>query len=123
MESGEVRHSINICMRCLAGQGQPGLLLERLRQLLAPVLAEAFTLRGVSSMAGCARPLTVAFSAPGKTSYLFGDIEPDTHASDLAAFAGLYRLLSDGWCHESERPRGLAGKTLARIPAAEDGRP
>lgn len=68
-------------------------------------------------MAGCERPLTVAFSAPGKASYLFGDIEPDRDASDLIAFARLYRALPDGWCNEGQRPAGLAGKTLARIPA------
>ena len=59
----------------------------------------------------------MAYSAPGKASYLFGDIDPDRDAADLIDFAHLYRSLPDGWCRESERPSGLAGKTIARIPA------
>ena len=68
-------------------------------------------------MAGCARPLTVAFQAPGKASYLFGSIDAEADAGDLVRFARLYASLADGWCNSGQRPPRLAGKTLARIPA------
>ncbi|WP_420351063.1 DUF1636 family protein [Paenirhodobacter sp.] len=67
-------------------------------------------------MAGCDRPLAVAVTAPGKASYLFGGIDVERDAPHLIDFARLYRSLPDGWCNEGQRPRGLAGKVLARIP-------
>lgn len=104
-----------MCVRCL--EGKPGALLKaRLRALLEDG-PDDFSVAGVTCMAGCGHPLTVAFTAPGKASYLFGDINAECDAADLIAFARLYRSLPDGWCNEGQRPPGLAGKTLARIPA------
>lgn len=69
-------------------------------------------------MAGCDRPCTIAFQASGKATYLFGDIRPDTDIASLVDFADLYLRMPDGMTREAERPAGLRGKTLARIPAA-----
>ncbi len=69
-------------------------------------------------MAGCARPLAVAFHAPGKAVYLFGSIDAEADAGDLVRFAGLYASLADGWCDSGQRPPRLASKTLARIPGS-----
>ncbi|MER9298240.1 hypothetical protein NKI38_17320 [Mesorhizobium sp. M0621] len=33
------------------------------------------------------------------------------------AFGYAIASLADGWCNSGQRPAGLAGKTLARIPA------
>jgi predicted metal-binding protein len=109
-------HSIVVCTRCLADAR--GLdLMDTLRSLLHGGLEEAFTVSGVRCMAGCERPLAVGFSAPGKASYLFGDVDPQRDAEHLVSFARLYRALDDGWCNEGQRPLGLAGKIVARIPA------
>lgn len=98
--------------------GPPGARLQtRLRALLDADLAADFRIRGAACMAGCDRKLTVAFSAQDKASYLFGDIDAEKDAGHLIAFAHVYRSLADGWCNEGDRPPGLAGKTLARIPA------
>ena len=122
MDNVKPVHSIVVCIRCRGRQpadGQPGARLKaRLRGLCDDTLLAAFRIGEVACMAGCERPLTVAFSASGKASYLFGDIDPDRDASHLIAFARLYGSLPDGWCNEGQRPPGLAGKTLARIPAA-----
>ena len=112
------KHTIHVCTRCRGGNGQPGLLLlGRLQDLLAARTTCDLVLGGVGCMAGCDRPLTVGFSAPGKASYLFGDIDPDLHAQALLEFADLYTSLLGGWCNEGQRPAGLAGKIIARIPA------
>ena len=79
--------------------------------------ALGYAVEGVACMAGCERPLTVAFQANGKASYLFGSIDAQADAADLVEFARLYASLADGWCNSGQRPVGLAGKTLARIPA------
>jgi len=78
----------------------------------------AYAIETVDCMAGCARPLTVAFQADGKASYLFGSIDRATDAAALVEFARLYASLADGWCNSGQRPARLAGKTLARIPAS-----
>ena len=68
-------------------------------------------------MAGCSRPCTVAYIADNKATYLFGDLDPPEDVPPLLDFAHQYAGLDDGWCSSTERPRGLAGKTLARVPA------
>ena len=77
-----------------------------------------YAVEGIACMAGCARPLTVAFQAAGKASYLFGSIDRQTDAAELLEFAKLYASLADGWCNSGQRPAGLAAKTLARIPGS-----
>lgn len=115
-------HRIMVCIRCRGRPpiaGQPGVrLIALLTALLDHEAGERFHIAAADCMAGCGRPLTVAYTAPGKASYLFGDIDSSGDASHLASFARQYQLLPDGWCKESERPSGLVGKTLARIPAA-----
>ena len=114
------RHNITVCNRCVdprLGTPAGATLKTNLVALLANDERESLCIEYVGCMAGCGRPTAVAFTAPGKATYLFGDIDPATDAPDLLAFARLYRMLPDGWCNEGQRPRALAGKTLARVPA------
>ncbi|MCR6719455.1 MAG: DUF1636 family protein [Chitinophagaceae bacterium] len=124
MEGAEPGHSIVVCAHCCGRQTIEGLpggrLISLLHALFDGDLAGEFRFAEADCMAGCGRPLAVAFLAPGKVSYLFGDIDPDRDALHLLTFARLYRSLSDGWCNEGQRPRELKGKTLARIPALCD---
>ena len=114
MRNDDRADSIIVCTRCRAGGSRPGpALVARLR---AECLSD-YRIGEVACMAGCERPLVVGFTAPGKASYLFGDIDAETDPPHLIAFARLYRSLADGWSNERQRPPGLAGKTLARIPA------
>ena len=118
---GAIDHRIIVCTLCRdvptgirSGESLCADLRSRLAACQEPAVAHGFTIEGVECMAGCARPLTVAFQAPGKASYLFGSIDAD--AGDLVRFARLYASLADGWCNSGQRPPRLAGKTLARIP-------
>jgi len=118
---GAIDHRIIVCTLCRdiptgirSGESLCADLRSRLAAHYEPAVAHGFTIEGVECMAGCARPLTVAFQAPGKASYLFGSIDAD--AGDLVRFARLYASLADGWCNSGQRPPRLAGKTLARIP-------
>jgi predicted metal-binding protein len=111
-------HQIIACTQCKAADGlsRPGqTLAHRLWAELDGQLG--YEVRGVGCMAGCERPCTVAFRAPGKAQYLFGDIDPATDFADLLDFARMYHALADGWSKASQRPQGLWDKTLARIPA------
>ena len=66
-------------------------------------------------LSGCTRPATLAFRAPGKTAYLFGDLT-EADLPDLLTFARAYRASPDGNFADA-RPFGtLRHKAMARIP-------
>ncbi|MEL6435419.1 MAG: DUF1636 domain-containing protein [Pseudomonadota bacterium] len=123
-------HRISVCVKCrqpeayretiMRSRPQPvGLeIIDGLREALSGrSSADLFELETVECMAGCDRPCTVAYHAAGKATYLFGDIVPGDTVEALADFADQYAALDDGWCSSTERPKALAGKTLARVPA------
>ncbi|MBN9055766.1 MAG: DUF1636 domain-containing protein [Rhizobiales bacterium] len=108
-------YAIIVCSRCKDAAGRPA--AAALQARLGPHRTEGgFRLETAACLAGCARPLAVAFTAPEKATFLFGDIDPARDVNALLAFGRQYRDLSDGWCNEGQRPAGLRGKTLARIP-------
>ena len=113
-------HRIIICSLCrdtVTGLRSGEDLCADLRSRLAQTSASSFAVETVDCMAGCSRPLTVAFNAHGKAGYLFGSIDSGTDVGALVEFARLYASLADGWCNSGRRPARLAGKILARIPA------
>ncbi|WP_426232812.1 DUF1636 family protein [Pararhizobium sp. DWP3-4] len=117
------QHIITVCTDCrITGTAcRPGLeLLARLNDSLSRLDIAGgsdFSIEGTVCMAGCRRPCTIAFQASGKATYLFGDIAPDTDIRALVDFAVIFAERPDGLTREAERPRGLGGKTIARIPA------
>lgn len=117
-------HKITVCTDCriTGAPCRPGLtLLARLNDSLSNIgVADNpdFSVEGTVCMAGCLRPCTIAFQASGKATYLFGDIDADADIPALVDFAGIYAGREDGLTREAERPQGLRGKTIARIPAA-----
>jgi predicted metal-binding protein len=66
-------------------------------------------------MSGCTRPSTLAFRAPGKTTYLFGDLRAEDLA-DLLTFARLYAASPDGTFQDARPLGALRSKAIARIP-------
>ncbi len=108
--------AIFICNRCRSGSGQRPAGPDLQARLGPHMQAGGFRVEDVACLAGCERPLAVAFSAPSKATFLFGDIDPAEDVDALLAFARQYRGLPDGWCNEGQRPTGLRGKTLARVP-------
>jgi predicted metal-binding protein len=107
-------YTIHVCDRCGGDGNEAGAAL--MRRLASCVSGDGVRLSSVRCMAGCERPLVVAFSAPDKASFLFGDIDPAQDVEALLSFGMLYASLDDGWCNEGSRPQGLRGKTIARIP-------
>ncbi len=102
---------IVFCTACPLGKGD-----------FADAFCAALTSAGISveisgtdCMSGCARASTVAFRAPGKTAYLFGDLT-DADLPDLIAFARLYAASHDGVFTDARPLGGLRFKAIARIP-------
>ena len=123
MDARAANYAIIVCTRCRDPLSGAALAERLIPKLEAAARQGGFIVETVACMAGCDRPLAVAFRADGKASFLFGDIEPEQDAGALAEFGALYDGLPDGWCNEGRRPAGLKGKTLARIPAAPAASP
>ena len=102
-------HHAILCLGCAVGR-------EDLTGVLETALAAAgVTLTRTGCMSGCARPMTLAFRARGKTAYLFGDLGP-ADVPDLARFARLYVASPDGIFADARILGGLRMKAIARIP-------
>lgn len=103
--------TVTVCASCPAGQAG---LAKALKAAIETSGSKA-TLRGVDCMSGCTRPSTVAFRAPGKTAYLFGDLGP-ADIPDLLTFLKLYDASPDGTFADARPLGALRMKAIARIP-------
>ena len=102
---------ISVCTSCALGAG--GFAAP-----LAAALAQAHIpaeVAEITCMSGCARPSALAFRAPGKTAYLFGDLTA-ADLPDLLNFARLYADSATGEFTDARVLGALRGKALARIP-------
>lgn len=105
-------HQLIVCTSCRQGEAKLG---PALMHALAGALVDDFTIAGTNCMSGCGRPCTVAFTAPAKMSYLFGDLTI-RDVADVIAFAALYWSRDDGIVPWADRPEALRRKILGRIP-------
>ncbi len=119
--------TLSICLRCRDGREDSDTGLgQRGGRRLAQLAADAFPdstaarrgvrLRGVNCMSNCKRPCAIALSAPGRFTYLFGDLAPTLHAGDVLSVAAAYAEAEDGYMSRPMRPEVLRAGTLARIP-------
>ena len=72
-------------------------------------------------MSSCSRACTVAFQAPGKQTYVFGDLQADTvTAEHVLACAVMHQRSADGLLPRKERPERLRQGILAKLPPLAD---
>ncbi|MGB3148252.1 MAG: DUF1636 domain-containing protein [Paracoccaceae bacterium] len=104
-------HIATICASCPAGQAGFGAALR------AAFAGQSLPieLRETDCMSGCTRQSTLAFRAPGKMAYLFGEIGPDD-LPDILVFARLYLASADGTLADARPIGDLRTKAIARIP-------
>ena len=76
---------------------------------------QGVAVHSVECMSGCTRAQTVAFRAPGKVAYLFGDISA-ADIAELQNFAALYAASSDGTFEDARVLGNMRTKAIARIP-------
>ena len=107
-------HRIVVCSTCDGADGKS--FAARLRAALAERSMD-FAVQDHDCMSNCARPLSVAFSAKGKATYLFGDIDPAIDLSDTLAFAALYAGSHDGWIEDACPAGRLRHCLIGRVPA------
>jgi len=89
----------------------------QMQQLLQDEPCARVRVRGMACLSSCSRACAVAFQAPGKHTYLFGDLLPDDEtARHVLACAALHADATDGNLVRNERPERLRSGILARLP-------
>ena len=78
--------------------------------------------RGVECLNSCSRACSVAFQAPGKHTYLFGDLVPDDETAEhVLLCAAQHARASDGTLVRNDRPARLRSGILAKLPPFMQG--
>jgi predicted metal-binding protein len=80
---------------------------------------ENFAIVPYECLSVCPRPCSLALRAPGKFTYVFGDLKPGETESAVIECATLYRRAPTGFLPREERPPALRGGILARVPPLE----
>lgn len=70
----------------------------------------------VECLSVCKRPCTIGFAAPGKWTYVYGDMAADVGAADILAGARLYAASANGLIPWRQRPQALKKGLVARVP-------
>ncbi|MFN3955315.1 MAG: DUF1636 family protein [Pararhodobacter sp.] len=117
-----------VCVTCRAAQAavpdananadapRPGqCLLDGLRQ----TPPEGVVLRAVDCLSNCSRGCTVALRAPGRWTYVYGNLDPAAHLPVIIEGALKYRDAPDGLVPWRERPEHFRKNCIARIPPME----
>src|SRR5690242_2065732 len=111
--------TLHVCITCKAGQaipeGQstPGKLLHQsVAEIGAP---ECVTIVPVDCLSACKNGCSVALSAPGRLSYVYGRMSQD-NARDILAGAAAYAAAPVGLVPWRSRPEIFRKQSLARIP-------
>ena len=115
------RHHLLVCTTCGSqwvngqkeGISQGEILLDKLQAL---AWDPDWSLKPVECMSGCSHACVVGFAAAHKTTYIFGDLEPE-QADVIQATAQLYLSKPDGTLPWAERP--LKKGIIARIPVLD----
>lgn len=121
----EARGTIHICVTCAregaTTQTRAGKILYESVASRAMETQAPYRIIPVECMANCRRGCTVAFAAPGKWTYILGEIDPTTPniADALLACAELQTANAQGIISYFARPGILRKGTVARVPPPE----
>jgi predicted metal-binding protein len=109
-----------ICIACRghdAGPDRPGrLLFDAVSAAMRVRTAGGVTVTPVECLSVCKRPCTVALTAPGKWTYVVGDLSHEDHVEDIVATALRYGATADGIIPWKERPQSFRRGVVSRIP-------
>lgn len=108
-----------VCSTCRAGEAvEEGCAVagERLAQAIEAAGSPAgVTLRRVECLSACSQGCSVALTAPGRWSYVYGRMT-EADAPEILAGAAAYAAVPDGLVPWRERPAVFRKQSLARLP-------
>ena len=109
-----------VCVTCKYADEEserPGrVLFETLRTRLDGRAESNVALRAVECLSVCRRPCTIALSAPGKWTYVVGDLGVEANVDDIIEAAGKFAATSDGLIPWRERPLSFRKGVISRVP-------
>ena len=81
-------------------------------------LAEAgdVALRSIACLSVCKRPCTIAMAAPGKWTYVVGDLDAEVNLDDVVDAARKFAATADGIIPWRERPLSFRKGVVSRTP-------
>jgi predicted metal-binding protein len=110
--------TVFVCVTCRAGDDgneRPGhLLFDAVAACLQA--RERHEVVAVECLSVCKRPCTVALAAPGKWTYVVGDLDQVEHVGDVVAMALRYAASKDGIVPWKERPPSFRRGVVSRVP-------
>ena len=111
--------TLHVCITCRAGQtlaeGEtpPGARLHA--AILEAGAPDGVDIVPVECLSACSQGCSVALSAPGRWSYVYGRLS-EVNAPDIVAGATAYAASSDGIVPWRTRPDIFRKQSLARLP-------
>jgi len=106
--------TVLVCVTCKSEQGTLGAALY---DALEARLADGdIALRAVECLSVCKRPCTVALAAPGKWTYVVGDLSREANVEDIVTAARRYAAAPDGLVPWRERPLPFRKGVISRTP-------
>ena len=114
---------IYVCTTCklaeeagCAASDRSGARLHRALSALASERQAPVDVIPVECLSVCKRACTISFAAPGKWTYVYGDLPADTGADVILDGAALYGATSDGLIPWKQRPEALKRGVISRVP-------
>jgi predicted metal-binding protein len=109
--------TLYVCTTCRKGTADAPPPGARLHAALCALEApEGVEVVGVECLSACNNGCSVALAAPGKWTYLYGGLDPDTHATEILRGAALYAQSVDGIPPWRERPEIFRKQVIGRTP-------
>jgi predicted metal-binding protein len=112
--------TVFVCVTCKRAEeegARPGkALFEALRTRLDGRGQSHVALRAVECLSVCKRPCTIALSAPGKWTYVVGDLDIEANAGDIIDAALKFAATPDGLIPWRERPLSFRRGVISRVP-------
>ena len=111
--------TLHVCITCRAGQtipeGEPTPGARLRDAIIEAGVPEGVNLVPVECLSACSQGCSVALSAPGRWSYVYGRLS-QANAHDVVVGAAAYAAASDGIVPWRSRPEIFRKQSLARIP-------
>ena len=123
--AGPAKTTIFVCTTCRRGteeleplEGRSGF---RLHALLSGILTprpagHEIDVQPVVCLSNCSKGCNVAFAAPGKWTYVIGNLDPETDAAGIVTFAEQHRDHPEGVPVWRDRPESIRKGVAARVP-------
>ena len=118
--------TLYVCVTCRAENDASEIRAgRRLHDALARDLSEdrSFAVVPVECLSACRRPCTVSLAAPGKWTYVYGDLPAETALPAIVEAARLYAEAPEGLIPWKLRSEAIRKGVVARLPPMPAVRP